>query len=278
METFPEIITFRITSRCNYNCNCCFGPKNVSELPLKKLKEIFMLLSKKGAKAIVLTGGEPLIREDIKEIIHSIKQCNMKIYLDTNGSLFFSHNKIIDENVDVLGVPIYSPEPEYKGTPKLEPVIKILEYYKNKDKKPVIRIGTVITQENSESIEEIGNLIKDYPINLWKIYEFLPQNVNAVNNKNKLEISKEKFNEIGKRIMNKFSEYFKISISNREKRNLAYFFINPDGKVFMPVDDGGICKERGIGDIFDREIIKKWRGVISEENYNKNIQDTFRLN
>lgn len=274
---FPEIITFRITSRCNYNCKYCYGPKNIEELPLNKLKEIFSILSKMGAKAIVLTGGEPLVREDIKDIIKEIRKNNLKIFLDTNGSLFFKYNHLIDENIDVLGLPIDFVKSSYRDSKQLETVIKILEYYKNKTKKPIIRIGTVLTKENSEDIEKIGDLIMKYPIDIWKIYEFLPQNANALINRKELEIQKEEFDNITKIMVDKFSRHFKVAISNRKSRNKAYFFINPDGNVFMPVDNGDICKEETIGNIFDKDILAKWKDVISESNYNQNIQDTFRI-
>ncbi len=204
METFPDVITFRITSRCNYDCKYCLAPKNIEELKFDKLKEIFNLFSKNGAKAVVLTGGEPLIREDIEKIILDIKRNNLKIFLDTNGSLFFKNNKLIENNVDVLGLPVDFINSSYRNKEQFEAVIKILEYYKNKGKKPLIRIGTVVTRDNLKELEKIGNLLKNYPIDIWKIYEFLPQNKNAVDNKAVLEISRDMFKDETNKILNKF--------------------------------------------------------------------------
>lgn len=275
MKNLPEVITFRITSKCNYNCKYCLSPKKIEELELDSLSKIFELLFKNGAKAIVLTGGEPTIRKDFIEITKEIKKNNLKIFLDTNGSFFFKYKKVIDENVEVLGLPMDFSNWSYRDKGQMETILKILEYYKNKEEKPIIRIGTVVTKENYKELNKIAELLRNYSIDIWKIYEFLPQNINAINNKASLQISPEDFEQVTREIKEKFSDFFKITISKRKNRNKAYFFINPDGTVFMPLDSPDICKEEIIGNIFDEEIVEKWEKFISKENYLQNIRDTF---
>lgn len=80
MGNFPEIINFRITSRCNHNCKYCYGPKNIKELSFPELKKIFNLFHKRGVKVAVLTGGEPLLREDIGEIFQELKKIISKYF------------------------------------------------------------------------------------------------------------------------------------------------------------------------------------------------------
>ncbi|MFA5029755.1 MAG: radical SAM protein [Patescibacteria group bacterium] len=80
MDNFPEIVTFRITSRCSQNCSFCYGPKNIPELDFSEARSIFALLASKGAKAITITGGEPLIRNDIEKIFSEIKSLGLKIF------------------------------------------------------------------------------------------------------------------------------------------------------------------------------------------------------
>jgi len=275
MEKFPDIITFRITSRCNNDCKCCFGPKkNTEELSFQKLQELFNLFSKNGAKAIVLTGGEPLIRDDFEDIVKELKNQDFKIFLDTGGDLFFKYPDVITESIDVLGLPIDFPNDSYRNKGNFENTIKILNFFKDKPKRPIIRIGTVVTKDNIKKLEEIGNLIKNYPVDIWKIYEFIPQN-NAVKNMPFLEVSSKQFDEAIKNIEDKFSKYFKIVISRRKGRTNAYFFVASDGNVFMPVDDFKICREVSIGSIFDKDITEKWRKFVSESNYVDNAKSTF---
>lgn len=277
MSNFPEIVTFRITSRCNNNCKYCFAPKNIKEMGFSELKKLFYLFQKRGVKAVVLTGGEPLLRENISDIFKELKKCNIKIFLDTNGDLFFNYKDKIDKYVDVLGLPIDFPDSSYRNKKNLNTIIKILNYYKNKNlNKPIIRIGTIVTKDNINKLISIGELLKNYPVDIWKIYEFTPQNINAIKNKLALAVSQKEFEE-AVRIKDKFLN-LKLVISKRKDRSYAYFFINPDGIVFMPIDDLNICKEKIIGNIFDEDIIERWEKEVSQDNYLNNAKETFNYN
>ena len=275
IKNFPPLITFRITSRCNNNCKCCFGPKNVKEMNFTKLKKLFRIFWLGGAKAILLTGGEPLIREDFKKVIQELKKYDFKIFLDTNGDFFFKYKDLISKNVDVLGLPIDFVNPSYRNEKNLEIILKILNFYKNKKKRPIIRIGTVVTKDNFNYLNKIGIILKNYSVDIWKIYEFTPQAVNALKNKSSLELSQKEFNKATKNLKKEFSRYFKVVISKRTDRNAAYFFVNPDGNVFIPIDDLNICRQHKIGNIFDSDILDKWKKSVSKSNYINNIKLTF---
>jgi MoaA/NifB/PqqE/SkfB family radical SAM enzyme len=277
MLNFPEIITLRITSRCNHNCRYCYGPKNIRELKLSELRRIFNLFHKWGTKAIVLTGGEPLIREDIIEIFKELKKRNFKIFLDTNGDFVFKYKNYIDSYVDVLGLPLdfSSRKFAYRDSKNFDNVLKILDYYKKKKARPILRIGTVVTKENINDLEKIAKLLKNYNIDIWKIYQFIPIGTNAVLNKRDLEIDTISFKQRVDRIKKKYSKYFEIVGSKRGDRSKAYFMIDPDGTVFMPVISSKNCKEVVMGKVFDKDIIGKWKRLVSGKNYIKNIKATF---
>lgn len=275
MNQFPQIITLRVTSRCNNNCKHCFASKNTKEMDLPKLKRLFRLFYSKGVKGILLTGGEPLLRDDIDEIIKELKGYNFKVFLDTNGDLFLKYKDLISNYIDVIGLPVDFPDSSYRNKNNLKTVLDILVYYKRLKKHPVIRIGTVVTKDNYKRLNEIGELLKNYPVDIWKIYQFTPQNLNAIENRSLLEISEREFNEVAQEIKTTFSNYFKIVVSRRKDRNYAYFFIGSDGIVFVPVDNSRICREKEIGNIFDKDILEKWERIISKESYIKNAESTF---
>ena len=240
-----------------------------------KLKELFHLLHTKGVKAVLLGGGEPLLRDDFGEILRELKRYNFKIFLDTNGDLFFGSNDLITEYVDVLGLPVDFPDSSYRNEDNLKTVFKILGYYKGLKKRPIIRVGTVVTKDNSERLNEIGKLLKSYPVDIWKIYQFVPQNYNAIKNRSSLEISQKEFDGATQRIRDIFSDNFKVVISRREDMNRAYFFIASDEAVFVPIDDLNICRQIKIGSVFDRNISEKWKKVVSEKHYINNAEATF---
>ena len=139
----------------------------------------------------------------------------------------------------------------------------------------MVGAGTVVTKDNCKELKKIGELLKNYSIDIWKIYEFLPQNINAINNKDSLQIPIQAFKKLAEEIKKEFSDFFKVVVSKRSDRDKAYFFINSDGVVFMPLDNLNLCEEKIIGNIFDNNIVEKWELFISKENYFRNIKDTF---
>jgi MoaA/NifB/PqqE/SkfB family radical SAM enzyme len=278
MNKFPEIITFRITSECKNSCRYCYGPKNIPRLDLKKIFKIIDIVNRGGARGMVLTGGEPLLLPDIETIIRRLRSKKMNVYLDTSGENFFKHNYFIDKNVSVLGIPIdeYSEEGSYRRFGSHLRRLEVLNYYKHSSSalRPLLRVGTVVTKENLDDLEKIADLISQYPVDLWKIYQFIPIGDVASRNKKALEISSKEFIAAAGKAKRRLSRQVRVMATPFGFRSRAYFMINPDGTVFMPEEDK-ICKEQIIGDIFDQNITEKWSKCLSENNLISNAESTF---
>ena len=86
------IISLRITltNRCNVNCVYCHHDGMVSskkEMTADELYTICKIAKDLGVKKIRLSGGEPLIRKDIVEIVEKIASLDFKdISMTTNGT------------------------------------------------------------------------------------------------------------------------------------------------------------------------------------------------
>ena len=192
MPTFPKLVAFRLTSKCINDCPYCYGPDhNIKDLTLKQLKDLFAFLKTNKVDAVLLTGGEPLLRNDFKEIVRELKKNNFKIFLDTCGYNFDKYKSVIFKDIDVLGLPLDFHNKSYR---QHDNVLKILKYFKNKKVRPVVRVGTVVTKDNFKNLKEIYKTLLDYQVDIWKIYQFLPLNHNAVENKVSLNIPMKKFN------------------------------------------------------------------------------------
>lgn len=87
---YPSQIGLEITNRCNFNCKHCINDSNnISnvELPLSKIKEIIDYMHSKGLVCLDISGGEPLVHPDIKEIIEYAYNNNMNLSVASNGYL-----------------------------------------------------------------------------------------------------------------------------------------------------------------------------------------------
>ena len=84
----PFYVQFSVTDRCDSNCVYCwanFAKRGYSELTLDEVKQVVDELSDLGTWRINLVGGEPLLRDDIRDIISYIKSGGIDCTMTTNG-------------------------------------------------------------------------------------------------------------------------------------------------------------------------------------------------
>ena len=84
-----ELALFIRFANCNLRCSYC-DTKYSFENPkysIESVDEIVEYAKSKNVKNITLTGGEPLIQEDIKELMIKLSNNNFNIEIETNGSV-----------------------------------------------------------------------------------------------------------------------------------------------------------------------------------------------
>ena len=94
------MMTWRCTRACNYNClHCSFAsnPAAINEIDTEGGKRIVDELYEMGAKWFGLSGGEPLLRKDVFDIIEHAKSLGMNVSLITNG--YYVKGHILDNLV-----------------------------------------------------------------------------------------------------------------------------------------------------------------------------------
>jgi len=97
------ILSLRITltNRCNVNCLYCHHDGMVQskdEMNAEELYTICKIAKKNGVKKIRLSGGEPLLKKDIVEIVEKINSLDFKdISMTTNGILLEKYAKPLKE-------------------------------------------------------------------------------------------------------------------------------------------------------------------------------------
>lgn len=90
---FPVLrsVELAVTWRCNYDCKYCYANDlmkagNIEDIPLNKIKDIMSQAKELGMVHVNITGGEPLLRKDLPDIISSIPK-GVIISVVTNGKL-----------------------------------------------------------------------------------------------------------------------------------------------------------------------------------------------
>jgi|WetSurSiteA1Bulk_404760.scaffolds.fasta_scaffold32165_1 SynChlorMet cassette radical SAM/SPASM protein ScmE len=87
----PQTIELAITNKCNLRCKYCYyfaSPADAGEdLPLEEWLKFFEELNRCNVMNVLIAGGEPLCREDLREILDGVARNNMRYTILTNGTL-----------------------------------------------------------------------------------------------------------------------------------------------------------------------------------------------
>ncbi len=155
----PFAIGWCITNRCNSKCVYCHSWKNAGpELSTDQAKEIMLLLSSRGTRVIRFTGGEPLLRDDLPELLALSKSLGIWTVVATNGILVPLKIREL-KGVDSVSISIDGPEHVHdvlRGAGSYQKAVEACVVL-SRENIPV-SISTVLTSLNSDSIEHVLEL------------------------------------------------------------------------------------------------------------------------
>ncbi len=84
----PFYAHFYVTEQCNLQCKMCnIWKRKSKEMTIKEIEQCAKILKELKAQNIVITGGEPLLRPDIADIVMLLHDYGFSIRLQTNGTL-----------------------------------------------------------------------------------------------------------------------------------------------------------------------------------------------
>jgi len=170
----PLILAYFVTFRCNLKCVYCDYANNklaqiYRELDTDKSIELLKLCSK-DVPSVAFTGGEPLLRTDIAEIVRHAKIFNFRpISLFTNGLLLPKNEEIL-KDIDYLQISLDSVDASEQdrlfGESDSNITLRLLDiirhYSKLQDKlKFRININTVISDSNLKGVIDVFNFAKE---------------------------------------------------------------------------------------------------------------------
>ena len=93
MSYVPHVVAWNLTRRCNLECAHCYisaGPREsaITELDTAEcLRIVDELLAVNPAPMLILSGGEPLLRQDLTQIAAYASQRGATVVVGTNGTL-----------------------------------------------------------------------------------------------------------------------------------------------------------------------------------------------
>ena len=112
MNFVPHVVAWNLTRRCNLECAHCYiaaGPHEsaTSELATTEcLRIVDELLAVNPAPMLILSGGEPLLRDDLAEIAAYASRRGATVVVGTNGTLLTDERIAALQEAGVRGVAV----------------------------------------------------------------------------------------------------------------------------------------------------------------------------
>jgi AdoMet-dependent heme synthase len=111
------IISWNVTNKCNMHCKHCYrdsGEVKNKELTTKEALKLIKEIYKAGFKMMIFSGGEPLMREDIYEVISYASSLGIRTVLGSNGTLITRSvaSKLKDAGIKCAGISLDSLDPK----------------------------------------------------------------------------------------------------------------------------------------------------------------------
>lgn len=238
-----------VTWRCNLRCKKCCVPKEGFEAKASEFAESFDKLYQAGLRRIVLTGGDPLVRDDIGDIAQSAKERGFEVYLSTNGVLLKERWEELAQSISWISLSLDESTAESNenmtgkgGANQFKKILEFLEYYENSDQKTAkIKLATVITKKNKDDLMELGKLIYEgqpgYRPDIWRLYQFSNQ-FSAESDVGyeyvtENSVTSEEAEQVIKELRAAFPQV-EISYRPAESRDESFIFVSPDLTLTYP--------------------------------------------
>lgn len=232
-------ICWNITSKCNENCKFCYRILTNKENDINKNKKILEILAKLSVDKISWTGGEALLYPNLIELLKISKSYGIINNLLTNGRLLSKERIIeLEPYLDYITLSYDSNNSNtYKIMGRGEEhginVIEILDFIRDNKINIKVKINTLVSKVNKDDIADIGETLKKYNIERWKLFKFIPLRNCAINNSVDFEISDEKFKQVMSEIKNLYGKNIKVYECNEDEIQSNYLLINSVGDFII---------------------------------------------
>lgn len=176
------------TLSCNAKCKHCGSSaenkKYDGELSTEEIKNAFkQIAGDMNADRILInvTGGEPLVRKDLCEVME-YATCELGFHwgMTTNGILLNDENieKLKKANMETVSISIDGLEKthdEFRGVPgSYKTIIGNIKKLKEKNFVAHIQVTTVINKTNINELEELYNVMLDLNLDSWRLVSMDP--------------------------------------------------------------------------------------------------------
>lgn len=176
------IVVWNITRACNLKCVHCYNDsgacKASDELSTAEAKGVIDDLVQFGVPSVLFSGGEPLMRPDLFELIGYAVERGVRTVISTNGTLITAEKarQIKQHGVSYVGISLDGIGPvndKFRGVTGA--FVKAVEGIKNcQDAGVRIGLRLTLTGKNVQDLESLFDFFESQQIERACFYHFVP--------------------------------------------------------------------------------------------------------
>lgn len=175
----PMVATLIVTDNCNSRCITCteWRQKSSNELSLGEISSVLTQLKQLGVRGISITGGEPLLRKDVTDIVRKCSTLRFEdIQILTNGLLLTPDlaEELLESGVTTMGISLdglKETNDSVRGIEgSFEKVVSALKMVGElRDKKyhsTELYVATTLMKPTLNQIIPLANLVRDLKVEI----------------------------------------------------------------------------------------------------------------
>ncbi len=178
-----RLIAWEVTRSCNLACKHCRAEAHEEpypgELTTKQALELIDTFPELGSPIVIFTGGEPLLRKDIFQLIDHANSLGLRCVMAPNGTLITPENalQMRQSGIQRCSISIDGPDSfshdQFRGVPgAFESALRGIEYLKGAG--VPFQVNTTVTKANLSQFKNIFDLAQNLGAAAWHIFLLVP--------------------------------------------------------------------------------------------------------
>jgi radical SAM protein with 4Fe4S-binding SPASM domain len=179
----PLVVSWNLTLKCNLKCPHCYINATTqplkNELTTEESKRLIDQICEVSRPLLILSGGEPLLRKDVYELVRYGAAKGLKMGLGSNGSLLdgVAAKNLKEAGIETVSISLDSHIPEqhdkFRGVSgsweKAVGAIKAL-----RENGVLVQVNTTVTQQNYDQIDDIMSLAEKLGVENFHLFFLVP--------------------------------------------------------------------------------------------------------
>lgn len=236
-------IDFHVTSECSQECPYCWGPQGIDAVDTETALAIVAKIATTGARRIVFTGGDPMQRSDLGQLLLRARAAGLEVAVSTTGDLLTAGFLAeYGASIDLVSLPLDGPSEEVsvrtKAVGHFDAVMRALHLL-SKHPSIDVKVATPVTRHNIDHVPDIAELLADKTATMpnrlfYNVFQTFPRSMDDDVAWRDLVVTDEEFAALRERVEAAGHPY-PINWLDHETLDRLYVMVFPDGSLTIPV-------------------------------------------